>query len=33
MAGWAIYAERVDAFTVVGIALILAGNLLNLRGR
>jgi drug/metabolite transporter (DMT)-like permease len=33
LAGWAIYAERVDAFTVVGIALILAGNLLNLRRR
>jgi|SRR5687767_14564783 len=30
-AGWAIYSERVDAFTVLGAALILVGNLLNLR--
>ena len=30
-AGWAVYSERVDAFTVLGAALILAGNLLNLR--
>lgn len=31
LAGWAIYAERVDVFTVAGMALILAGNALNLR--
>ena len=31
LAGWAIYAERVDALTIVGVVLILAGNLLNLR--
>jgi drug/metabolite transporter (DMT)-like permease len=31
MAGWLIYAERLDAFTVLGAALILTGNLLNLR--
>ena len=30
-AGWTIYAERVDVFTVLGAALILFGNLLNLR--
>jgi drug/metabolite transporter (DMT)-like permease len=29
--GWLIYAERLDLFTVVGAALILFGNLLNLR--
>lgn len=33
LAGWLIYAERVDAFTVVGTALILLGNLLNLKRR
>jgi drug/metabolite transporter (DMT)-like permease len=30
-AGWLIYSERLDIFTVLGAALILAGNLLNLR--
>lgn len=30
-AGWAVYSERVDAFTVLGATLILVGNLLNLR--
>src|SRR5882757_8363880 len=30
-AGWLIYSERLDMFTVLGAALILAGNLLNLR--
>lgn len=30
-AGWLFYAERVDRFTVLGAALILAGNLLNLK--
>lgn len=30
-AGWLIYSERLDAFTVLGAAMILAGNLLNLR--
>ena len=30
-AGWAIYSERIDALTVLGTVLILAGNLLNLR--
>jgi drug/metabolite transporter (DMT)-like permease len=29
-AGWLIYSERLDAFTLLGAALILAGNLLNL---
>jgi drug/metabolite transporter (DMT)-like permease len=29
--GWLIYAERLDMFTVLGAALILAGNLLNLK--
>jgi drug/metabolite transporter (DMT)-like permease len=31
MAGWLIYSERLDIFTVLGAALILTGNLLNLR--
>jgi drug/metabolite transporter (DMT)-like permease len=31
LVGWMIYSESVDAFTVAGAALILAGNLLNLR--
>jgi len=30
-AGWLLYAERLDAFTLLGAALILAGNLLNLK--
>ena len=30
-AGWLLYAERLDMFTVLGAALILAGNLLNLK--
>jgi drug/metabolite transporter (DMT)-like permease len=30
-AGWLIYSERLDVFTAFGAALILAGNLLNLR--
>jgi drug/metabolite transporter (DMT)-like permease len=30
-AGWLIYSERLDMFTVLGAALILAGNLLNLK--
>ncbi len=31
LAGWLVYAERVDLLTVYGVVLILAGNLLNLR--
>jgi drug/metabolite transporter (DMT)-like permease len=31
LAGWLIYAERLDVFTVLGAALILTGNLLNLK--
>jgi drug/metabolite transporter (DMT)-like permease len=31
-AGWLIYSERLDMFTVLGAALILTGNLLNLKG-
>ena len=31
LAGWLIYNERIDLFTVLGAALILSGNLLNLR--
>lgn len=31
LTGWLVYAERVDLFTALGAALILAGNLLNLR--
>lgn len=30
-AGWAVYHEQVDAYTVAGVVLILAANLLNLR--
>ena len=30
-AGWLIYSERIDLYTVLGAALILAGNLLNLK--
>lgn len=30
-AGWLIYSERLDMFTLLGAALILTGNLLNLR--
>jgi drug/metabolite transporter (DMT)-like permease len=29
--GWLLYAERLDLFTVLGAALILVGNLLNLK--
>jgi drug/metabolite transporter (DMT)-like permease len=31
LVGWLLYSERLDAFTVLGAALILTGNLLNLR--
>jgi len=31
LAGWLVYAERVDLFTVAGVTLILAGNLMNMR--
>ena len=31
MVGWLVYSERLDLFTVLGAALILSGNLLNLR--
>jgi drug/metabolite transporter (DMT)-like permease len=30
-AGWLLYSERLDAFTIVGATLILTGNLLNLK--
>jgi drug/metabolite transporter (DMT)-like permease len=30
-AGWLIYSEQLDVFTILGAMLILAGNLLNLR--
>jgi len=30
-AGWLIYADRLDLFTVFGAVLILTGNLLNLK--
>ncbi len=29
--GWLVYAEQLDAYTVLGAALILTGNLLNLK--
>jgi drug/metabolite transporter (DMT)-like permease len=31
LAGWAIYQERIDAYTVAGVVLILLANVLNLR--
>jgi drug/metabolite transporter (DMT)-like permease len=31
LAGWLLYAERLDLLTVLGTVLILAGNVLNLR--
>jgi drug/metabolite transporter (DMT)-like permease len=31
LAGWLIYSERLDIFTVLGAALILTGNLFNLK--
>jgi len=30
-AGWLIYGERLDVFTILGAMLILTGNLLNLK--
>jgi drug/metabolite transporter (DMT)-like permease len=30
--GWLVYAEKIDLFTALGAALILGGNLLNLKG-
>lgn len=30
LVGWLMYSERLDLFTVLGVGLILAGNLLNL---
>jgi drug/metabolite transporter (DMT)-like permease len=30
-AGWLIYDERLDVFTILGALLILTGNLLNLK--
>ena len=30
--GWLIYAEKIDLLTALGAALILFGNLLNLKG-
>lgn len=33
LVGWLIYSENVDVFTVTGAALILFGNLVNLRRR
>ncbi len=32
LTGWLVYAEGIDAFTGLGAALILGGNLLNLKG-
>jgi drug/metabolite transporter (DMT)-like permease len=32
LVGWLVYAERVDIVTVLGAALILTANLLNLKG-
>jgi drug/metabolite transporter (DMT)-like permease len=32
LTGWLVYSERIDLFTGLGAALILGGNLLNLKG-
>ena len=32
LTGWLVYAERIDLMTALGASLILAGNLLNLKG-
>jgi len=32
LAGWLLYNERLDTLTILGAALILSGNLLNLKG-
>jgi len=32
LAAWLVFSERFDLFTVVGAAVILGGNLLNLKG-
>jgi drug/metabolite transporter (DMT)-like permease len=32
LTGWLVYAERIDLLTAAGAALILGGNLLNLKG-
>ena len=32
IAGWLLYSERLDTFTILGAVLILSGNLLNLKG-
>ena len=32
LAGWLLYGERLDTLTILGAALILSGNLLNLKG-
>jgi drug/metabolite transporter (DMT)-like permease len=32
LVGWLVYSERIDYLTAVGAALILGGNLLNLKG-
>ena len=29
--GWLLYSERLDLFTILGAAMILLGNLLNLK--
>lgn len=31
LVGWLVYSEAIDVYTVIGAALILSGNLLNLR--
>ncbi|MEP7453124.1 DMT family transporter [Phyllobacterium sp. SB3] len=31
--GWLVYSERIDVYTAIGAALILSGNLLNLKNR
>ena len=31
LVGWLIYEEQLDVFTIVGVILILAGNLMNLK--
>jgi drug/metabolite transporter (DMT)-like permease len=32
LTGWLVYSEKIDAYVAAGAALILVGNLLNLKG-
>jgi drug/metabolite transporter (DMT)-like permease len=32
LVGWLVYSEKIDIYVAAGAALILTGNLLNLKG-